>query len=59
MAQGCTLLPTLIYINGLLCEIEKYLKLDVKISENTLSGHLFGDYFVGLAETGSALQKIN
>ena len=60
MAQGCTLLPTLffIYINGLLCEIEKCPELGVKFSENTMSGLLFADDFVGLAETGSALQKL-
>ena len=60
VAQGCTLSPTLflIYINGLLCEIEKCPKLGVKFSENTLSGLLFTDDFVGLAKTGSALQKL-
>ena len=60
MAQGCTLLPTLflIYIDGLLCETEKCLELGVKFSENTLSGLLFADDFVGIAETGSALQKL-
>ena len=36
VAQGCTLSPTFkkIYINGLLCEIEKRPKLGVKFSEN-------------------------
>ena len=34
VAQGCTLSPTLflIYINGLLCEIEKHSELGVKFS---------------------------
>ena len=55
VAQGCTLSPKLffIYINGLLCEIKKSPKLDVKFSENTMSGLLLADDFVGLAETGS------
>ena len=45
----------LIYINGLLCEIEKCPKLCVKFSENTLISLLFTDNFVGVLETGSAL----
>ena len=60
MAQGYTLSPTLflIYINGLVCEIEKCSELGVKFSDNTMSGLLFADDFVGSAETGSALQKL-
>ena len=60
VAQGCILSPTLflICINGRLCEIEKYSELGVEFSENTLSGHLFADDFVELAETESALQKL-
>ena len=60
MAQGWNLLPTLflVYMNGLLREIDKFLMLGVKFSESTLSGLLFADDFVGLAETGSALQKL-
>ena len=52
--------PTLflIYISGLLCEIEKCPELGVKFLENTLSGLLFADGFVRLANTGSALQKV-
>ena len=38
--------------------MEKCLELSVKFSENTLSGLLFGDDFVQVAETGSALQKL-
>ena len=56
VAQGCTLSPTctlfLIHINGQLSEIEKCPELDVKLSENTMSGLLFANDFVGLAETG-------
>ena len=58
VAQGCTLSPTLflIYINGLLCEIEKRPELGVTFSKNKMSGLLFADDFAGLAETGSVLQ---
>ena len=43
VAQGCTLLPTLflIYINGLLCKIEKCPELGVKFSKNKMSSLLF------------------
>ena len=58
VAQGCTLSATLIYINGLLCEIEKFPELGVKFSENILSSLLLADDFVGLVETESALQKL-
>ena len=44
------------YISGLLCEIEKHPEIGVKFSENTMSGFLFADDFVGIAETGLALQ---
>ena len=59
MAHGCTLSSTLflIYINSLLCEIEKYPELGVKFSEYTWFSLLFADDFVGVAETESALQK--
>ena len=33
-------------------------ELGVVFSENTLSSLLFADYFVGLVETGSAVQKL-
>ena len=46
-----------IYINGLLCEIEKCPELGVKFSENTGSSLLFAHDFVGSAEIGSAAQK--
>ena len=60
VAQGCTLLLTLylIYINGLLNEIEKCPELGVKFSKNKMSGLLFADDFVGIAETGPALQSL-
>ena len=61
VAQGCTLSPTLFWINiiGLLNEIEKCTKLGVKISINKMSaGVLFADDFVGLAETGPGLQSL-
>ena len=52
--------PTLflIYINGLLNEIEKCPELGVKFFKNKLSGHLFSDDYVGIAETGRALQSL-
>ena len=58
VAQGCTLSPILflIYINGLLFEIKKHSELGVKFSKHEISGLLFADDFVELAETGSTLQ---
>ena len=52
--------PTLflIYINGLLNEIEKCQQVGVKFSENRMSGLLLANDFVGLAETGTALQNL-
>ena len=60
VAQGCTLSPTLflIYINGLLSGLEKHPELGVKLSNTTMSGILFANDFVGLAETGPALQSL-
>ena len=60
VAQGCTLSLTLflIYINGLLNEIEKGPELGVNFFKNKLSGLLFADDFVGIAETGRALQSL-
>ena len=60
VVQGCTLSPTLfmIYINGLLCQIEKCPELGVKFVENTLSDLLFANDIGGVAKTGSALQKL-
>ena len=40
----------------ILCEIKKHSELGVKFSRNKIYGLLFADDFVGLAETGSALQ---
>ena len=45
-----------IYINGLLCEIKEHPELSVKFSENMMFSLLFANDFVGIAETGSALQ---
>ena len=52
--------PTLflIYLNGLLGELEKRTELGVKFSEEKMSSLLFADDFVGLAETGQALQNL-
>ena len=60
VAQGCTLSPTLflIYINGLLNEIEKCPELGTKFSKNKMSGLLIADDFVGITETGPALQNL-
>ena len=48
----------LIYIDGLLYEIEKSQYLSVKFSENNMPGLLFADDFVGVAESKSALQSM-
>ena len=60
VAQCCTLSPTLflIYITALLSEIKKYQQVGVKFSENRISGFLFADDFVALAETGPALRSL-
>ena len=52
--------PTLffIYINDFLSETEKCQQVDVKYSENRMSGLLFAVDFVGLGETGTALQRL-
>ena len=52
--------PTLflIYINGLLNEIEKCPELGAKFFKNKMSGLLFADKFVGIAETGPALHSL-
>ena len=57
VAKGWTLSPTLflIYIDGLLREIDKYPQLEVKISGACMSKLLSADDFVRLAETGPAL----
>ena len=57
---ACTLSSTLffVYINGLLNEIEKCPELGAKSSKNKMSGLLFADDFVGITETGPALQSL-
>ena len=59
-SEGCTLSSTLffVYINGLLNEIEKCPELGAKSSKNKMSGLLFADDFVGITETGPALQSL-
>ena len=47
----------LIYINGLLCEIEKHPELGVKFSETMMSSVLFANDFVGIAKI-SQLYKV-
>ena len=60
VAQGCTLLHKLflVYVNDLMCEIEKLSELGVKLSKNKMSGLLFAEDFVGVTEIGSALQTL-
>ena len=43
-------------MNGLLNEIEKCPELGVKFFKNKMSGLLFANDFLGIAETGRALQ---
>ena len=60
VAQGCTLSPTLflIYIDGLLRELEGCPDLGVKFSDHIMHGLLFADDFVGVAETDQTLQSL-
>ena len=60
VAQGCTLSPTLflIYIDGLLCELENCPDLGVQFSDHIVDGLLFADDFVGVTETDHALQSL-
>ena len=44
--------------HSLLCEVEKCLELAIQFSDNTLFSLLFALDFVGVAETGSALQTL-
>ena len=41
-----------------LCETEKCSELGVKFSKHAMSGVLFADDFVGIAETKSTLQSL-
>ena len=58
VAQGCTLSPTLlkVFIDDMIRAVE-VTKQEVKVGGDTVSGLMFADDFVGLAETPDGLQK--
>ena len=58
VAQGCTLSPTLfrVFINDMIRVVEAT-KQGIKVKEDTVSGLMFADDFVGIAETPERLQK--
>ena len=58
VAQGCTLSPTLfkMFIDDLIRVVETT-KQGVRVGENTVSGLMFADDFVGIAETPQELQE--
>ena len=58
VAQGCTLSPNLfkVYINDMIVEVEAA-KQGVTVGEDTVSGLMFVDDFVGISETPEELQK--
>ena len=58
VAQGCTLSPNLfkIYINDLIVAVEGA-RQGVTVGEDTVSGLMFADDFVGISETPEGLQK--
>ena len=58
VTQGCTLSPTLfkVFINDMIRAVDPA-KQGVKVGEDTVSGLMFADDFVGIAETPEGLQK--
>ena len=58
VAQGCTLSPTLfkVFINDMIRAVEAA-KQGVKVGEDIVSGLMFADDFVGIAETPEGLQN--
>ena len=58
--QGCTLSPYLqvftVYINGMIVAVEALME-GVTAGEDTMSGLMFADDFVGISETPEGLQK--
>ena len=58
VAQGCTLSPTLFkfFFNDLIFPIESA-QQGVKVGDNTVSGVMFADDFVGISGTAEGLQE--
>ena len=58
VAQGCTLSPNLfkVYINGMILAVEAA-KQRFTMGEDTVSGLMFADGFVGISEAPEGLQK--
>ena len=58
VAQGCTLSPTLfkVFINDMIRAV-KAAKQGVKVGGDTISGLMFADDFVMIAETPEGLQE--
>ena len=58
VAQGCTLSPNLfkVYVNEMVVAVEAA-KQEVTTGEDTVSGLIFADDFVGISETRKGLQK--
>ena len=57
IAQGCTLSPNLfkVHINDLIVAVAA--KQGVTMGDDTVSGSMFADDFVGISETPKGLQK--
>ena len=58
VAQGCTLSPNLfkVYVRDMIVAVEAA-KKGVTMREDTVSGLMFADDFVGISETPGGLQK--
>ena len=58
VAQGCTLSPNLfkVYINDMIVAVEAA-KQGVTMGEDTVSGLMLADDFVGISETPEGSQK--